>query len=177
MWLKTEGLHEKVKFLWESYQFVGSPSYILFRKLLALKVDLRKWNKEEFRNVGEKNKLVMEGLQEFVKKEESEVPSTDERIQRVELKSKFKNITHLQEINWHQKSQALRLKERDNNKSFFHRLANSHRSYNNIDKLEVEVEVIQHTKEQALKESIVGFYNFYYESESLRPHVVLTRLM
>ena len=171
MWLKTEGFHEKVKLWWESYQFVGSPSYILFRKLLALKEDLRKWNKEEFRNVGEKNKLVMEGLQEFVKKGESEVPSTDERIQRVELKSKFKNITHLEEINWHQKSQALRLKERDNNTSFFHRLANSHRSYNNIDKLEVEVEVIQHTKEQALKESIVGFYNFYCESESWRPHV------
>ena len=87
------------------------------------------------------------------------------------MKSKFKNITHLEEINWHQKSQALRLKERDNNTSFFHRLANSHRNYNNIDKLELEVEVIQHTKEQALKESIVGFYNFYCESESWRPHV------
>ena len=72
MWLKTEGFHEKVKLWWESYQFVGSPSYILFRKLLALKEDLRKWNKEEFRNVGEKNKLVMEGSQEFVKKGESE---------------------------------------------------------------------------------------------------------
>jgi hypothetical protein len=42
MWLKAEGFEDKVKLWWDSYQFVGTPSYILANKLMALKLDLKK---------------------------------------------------------------------------------------------------------------------------------------
>jgi hypothetical protein len=41
MWLKSEGFVDKVKQWWTSYQFQGSPSFILAHKLKALKANLR----------------------------------------------------------------------------------------------------------------------------------------
>ena len=48
MWLKEEGFVERVRQWWNGYCFLGSPSFILARKLKVLKEDLKKWNKEEF---------------------------------------------------------------------------------------------------------------------------------
>ena len=42
MWLQVEGFGELVRGWWESYQFDGSPSFILAKKLKALKMDLKK---------------------------------------------------------------------------------------------------------------------------------------
>ena len=39
---------EQVNLWWQSYQFVGNPSYVLARKLRALKGDLHRWNNEIF---------------------------------------------------------------------------------------------------------------------------------
>ena len=48
MWLKAEVFVDKVKQWWDGYNFAGSPSFILAQKLKVLKVDLKKWNREEF---------------------------------------------------------------------------------------------------------------------------------
>jgi hypothetical protein len=56
MWLKSEGFVDHVKLWWKSYQFQGFPSFVLARKLKALKVDLKKWNKEIFGNAGKAEK-------------------------------------------------------------------------------------------------------------------------
>ena len=48
LWLKAEGFVEKVKNLQNSYNFNGSPSYILTRKLKAFTEGLKNWNKIEF---------------------------------------------------------------------------------------------------------------------------------
>ena len=37
MWLKEEGFVEKVRSWWDSFQFFGSPSFVLAKKLKALK--------------------------------------------------------------------------------------------------------------------------------------------
>ena len=42
MWLKEEGFVERVRQWWNGYCFSGSPSFILARKLKALKEDLKK---------------------------------------------------------------------------------------------------------------------------------------
>ena len=42
---------DKVKVWWASYMFQDTPSYILAKKLIALKLDLKKWNEMEFGNV------------------------------------------------------------------------------------------------------------------------------
>jgi hypothetical protein len=51
MWLQSDGFVNQVKRWWESYHFVSTPSFILARKLRALKLDLKKWNVEVFGNV------------------------------------------------------------------------------------------------------------------------------
>jgi hypothetical protein len=58
MWLKVEGFVALVKQWWDSYLFQGTASFVLSRKLKALKLDLRKWNKEVFGNVDRKKSYV-----------------------------------------------------------------------------------------------------------------------
>lgn len=48
---------ENVSQWWLSYSFRGSHSFALTRKLKALKLNLKKWNKEVFGNV-KKQKMV-----------------------------------------------------------------------------------------------------------------------
>ena len=52
MWLIDEGFLERVRAWWESFLFQGSPSFILANKLKSLKLDLKRWNVEEFGNIG-----------------------------------------------------------------------------------------------------------------------------
>jgi hypothetical protein len=52
MWLKEEGFVDRVRGWWSSYQFQGTPSFILVKKLKALKRDIKSWNKTAFGNVG-----------------------------------------------------------------------------------------------------------------------------
>uniref|UniRef100_A0A7N2MBQ8 Uncharacterized protein n=1 Tax=Quercus lobata TaxID=97700 RepID=A0A7N2MBQ8_QUELO len=51
MWLKADGFVDRVRSWWVSYTFRGSCSFWIASKLKALKLDLKKWNEEEFRNV------------------------------------------------------------------------------------------------------------------------------
>jgi hypothetical protein len=48
MWLKVEGFVDLVKQWWESYVFQGTPSFVFAHKLKGLKLDLKRWNEEEF---------------------------------------------------------------------------------------------------------------------------------
>ena len=51
MWLRVDNFVDKVKTWWASYMFQGTLSFILAKKLAALKLDLKKWNESEFGNV------------------------------------------------------------------------------------------------------------------------------
>ena len=62
MWLKEEGFVERVKGWWSSYQFQGTISFILAKKLRALKGDIKTCNKTVFGNVGVLNKERVEEL-------------------------------------------------------------------------------------------------------------------
>ena len=48
MWLKVEGFVDRVQKWQNGYSFVGLLGFVLAKKLRVLKVDLKKWNKEEF---------------------------------------------------------------------------------------------------------------------------------
>ena len=48
MRLKVKGLVERVQQWWTGYCSMGSPSLVLAQKLNVLKIDLKKWNREEF---------------------------------------------------------------------------------------------------------------------------------
>jgi hypothetical protein len=42
---------EKIRSWWGAFSFVGSPSFVLVKKLKALKGELKRWSIEEFGSV------------------------------------------------------------------------------------------------------------------------------
>ena len=62
MWLKTKGFTDRVHLWWNQYSFSGTPSFVLAKKLKALKGDIIQWNRIEFGNVGRQKKKLSEAL-------------------------------------------------------------------------------------------------------------------
>ena len=50
--VEREGFVDRVRGWWSSFQFQGSPNFILAKKLKALKGEIKIWNKNVFGNVG-----------------------------------------------------------------------------------------------------------------------------
>ena len=84
MWLKSDGFVDQVKGWWESYHFEGTPSFILARKLRALKLDLKKWNVEVFGNVQNRRQAMSE-LNVLDGEAELRPLSSEERAQKIWL--------------------------------------------------------------------------------------------
>ncbi|KAL6347778.1 hypothetical protein AAG906_026307 [Vitis piasezkii] len=138
MWLRVEGFMDKVKEWWQSYNFRESPSFVIAKKLQALKYDLKMWNKESLGDV---------------------------RSQGI-ARDKFSHCAILEEISWRQKSRALWLKEGDSNTKFFHRMANARRRGNFISSLTVRG--IRLSKEEELKEGIGSYFKSMFEDPIVR---------
>ena len=62
MWLKTDGFKDRVHSWWNQYSFSGTPSFVLAKKLKALKEDIIQWNRSEFGNVERQKKELLETL-------------------------------------------------------------------------------------------------------------------
>ena len=138
MWLKAEGFLDKVKFWWENYHFQGTPSYILAKKLTALKSDLKKWNETDFGNIAAKKQLLWSKLNVLDLKEDHHSLSKAEKLEKTSLCTELEKAALLEEISWRQKSKVLYLKEGDSNTRFFHRMANSNRRNNCIENLMID---------------------------------------
>lgn len=70
MWLKVKGFVEKIHQWWNGFHFIISPSFILAKKLKALKEDLKKWNKE-FGDLAFRKKSLLTWLMGLDTREES----------------------------------------------------------------------------------------------------------
>uniref|UniRef100_A0A7N2KUK5 Reverse transcriptase zinc-binding domain-containing protein n=1 Tax=Quercus lobata TaxID=97700 RepID=A0A7N2KUK5_QUELO len=62
IWLKTDGFKDRVHSWWNRYSFSSTPSFVLAKKLKALKEDLIQWNRSEFGNVERQRKELLEVL-------------------------------------------------------------------------------------------------------------------
>lgn len=82
IWLKRWRLLGESEHIVKHYQFTGSPSYVLVKKLWALKEDLPKWNWDEFGQIGVRKKTILEVLKEL-DKEEADALSNKERQRRM----------------------------------------------------------------------------------------------
>ena len=136
MWLKAEGFLDKVK--WENYHFQGTPSYILAKKLTALKSDLKKWNETYFGNITVKKQQLWSKLNALDVKEDIQPLSEEEKLDQASFRADLEKAALLEEISWRQKSKVLFLKEGDSNTRFFHRMANSNRRNNCIENLMID---------------------------------------
>ena len=92
MYLKAEDFVERGRLLWDSYQFYSSSSYILANKLNALKVDLKKWNEEEFGNVTLKKNQLLQEINEFDSTEENRPLSAEEKVKKELVKADLEKI-------------------------------------------------------------------------------------
>ena len=151
---------EQLKHWWDSYFFEGSPSHIFSQKLMALKADLKQWNKEVFDDVGVRKGELMRKIQQLDALEESRSLTVEERTYREDRCGELHKVMDLEEISWCQKSRILWLKKGDRNTKFFHRMANSHLRNNFIRCLNVEGTLTLDPKE--VKEGIVQYYRQLY---------------
>jgi hypothetical protein len=137
MWLKEEDFVEKVRNWWDSFQFFGAPSFVLAKKLKALKWEIKRWNLEEFGDVRERNKASCEELKALDRTEEGRQLSEDEKMRRRQISRELEATLFQEEISWRQKSRIRWLKEGDKCTKFFHQVANANRRNNSIESLVV----------------------------------------
>ena len=157
---------DKVKEWWQSYNFRGSPSFVIAKKLQALKYDLKMWNKESLGNVSVKKDVAWEKLKYWDNLERlGSLSEEDRRSQRI-ARDEFSHCAILEEISWRQKSRALWLKEGDNNTKFFQRMANARRKGNFISNLTVRG--VRLSKEEELKEGIGSYFKSMFEGPLVR---------
>jgi hypothetical protein len=127
MWLKEEGFVAKVKGWWDTFQFSGHPSFVLAKKLKALKWEIKRWNWEEFGDVREKKKASIEELKMLDRTEETRHLTEEEKDRKRQVSRELEASLLLEEISWRQKSKIRWLKEGDKCTKFFHQVANANR--------------------------------------------------
>ncbi|KAG5605938.1 hypothetical protein H5410_027430 [Solanum commersonii] len=148
--------------------YIGRPDYILASKLKALKHKLKEWNKSEQGSLGQQRKNVLEKLAVVEKIATDRALTEDEATEKATLLLKLEGIIKNEEIYWRQRSRSVWLKEGDKNTNFFHKMANAHKRYNNIDQLLIQGNIVQDP--ERIQGEIVEFYQkLYSENVQWRP--------
>ena len=170
IWLKEEGFVEKVKIWWDSFQFFGSPSFVLAKKISALKWGIKRWYLEEFGDVGARHKASCEELKMLDKIEEGRQLTEEEKARRTQISREVEASILQEEICWRQKSRVRWLKEGDKCTKFFHLVVNANHRNNTIEPLIVNS---SSTLDPAIiSDHIVSFYNsLFTEPLSWRPRL------
>ncbi|KAH0658710.1 hypothetical protein KY289_027458 [Solanum tuberosum] len=159
-WLQSEGFVDRVKDWWSSFRYSGKPDYVLACKLKALKHKLKEWSKKESGNLGLQRKKLLEQLAEMDMERENIVLTEEEITKKAAVLLEYEDLIKKEEIAWRQRSRILWLKEGDKNTKFFHKMAKSHRRYNNIDQLMIQGEVTHEPAE--IEGEIITYYKKLY---------------
>ena len=82
--------------------------------------------------------------------------SNEDQNCHIQIKGDIEHLASMEETFWRQKSRVLYVKEGDNNTQFFNRLANSHRTANQIKRIEVDGVLYEDGSD--LRSRVVHFY-------------------
>lgn len=157
-----------------SFLIVGRPDFVLASKLKLLKSKLKEWHKEEYGSLEARKKTVLSNISNFDQIQERRRLTEGELLEKVGLMLEIKELAKYEKTAWRQRSRTLWLKQGDKNTKFFHKMANAHRRYNHIDKLEVRGQTTTNSEE--IRKEIIGFYQkLYAELETWRPNFNLVR--
>ena len=77
---------------------MGLPSFILTKKLRALKADLKKWNSEEFGDLALRKKNLLTELMGLDAREELLGLSDEDQFRHIQLKGDIEQLASLDEI-------------------------------------------------------------------------------
>jgi hypothetical protein len=168
--IKEDGFVDKVKAWWSSFSFRGSPSFILAKKLRALKGEIKRWNREVFGIVGARIKAWAEELELLDRSEEVCRFSEEEKERRSLLASDLEASLLQEKISWRQKSRVWWLKEGDKCTKFFHQVASANRKNNAIESLIVNG--LPTSDPACIGEHVVNYYKtLFTEPLSWRPRL------
>ena len=107
MWLKADGFMDKVRSWWESNTFRGFPSFRIASKLKVLKLDLKKWNGEEFGNLENRMCKLWKDLNDLDLIADCQPLTNEEILEKDQLRTELEKVTLMEEICWRQKYKAL----------------------------------------------------------------------
>ena len=96
MWLKADSFKSLIREWWQSIDVSRSGSYVLMEKRKALKVKLKRWNKEEFGRVEERKKLALKKIAHWDGVETQRPLSSREMENKVEALEDFKRWAFLE---------------------------------------------------------------------------------
>jgi hypothetical protein len=100
MWVRHKAFIGNVRQWWGSYDFQGSPSFLLASKLKVSKEDIKKWNKESFGDVHIKKLELMKELQLLESKENQGLFTGEDRVRRLNTQSELERTLLLDKVSW-----------------------------------------------------------------------------
>nr|XP_016484663.1 PREDICTED: uncharacterized protein LOC107805183 [Nicotiana tabacum] len=129
-WLGTAGFKDKVKEWWSSFNF-------------------QEWSRSETRNLGYQRKKLLSQMAELDEVLGDRILTEEETIKKTALFMEYEELIKNEEISWRQK-------EGDKNTKFFHKVANAHKRFNNIDQLMIHGELTE--EPSRIEEEIIDYY-------------------
>ena len=110
----------------------------MMENLKRMRVPIKIWNKEVFRDTRERKWEIIGKIQRLDKKEEENIIEEFEVLERRSLQNRLEEVIFKEAIAWKQKMKLRWIKEWDNNSRLFHILVNNRRNKNAISRLEKE---------------------------------------
>ena len=143
---------------------LGEGMFVLKEKLKNLKLDLKKWNREVFRNVNQEGDELQKKIQELdTRDDESVLDEFGQEERRLLLVEKNRNLFK-QEAVVQQKARKKWLKQGDLITRFFHSFVKWRRMKNGINGVEVNVQWCK--EKEVVKTNVKEFFEARFVGES-----------
>jgi len=136
-WFMERGFVVMVKDKWNSYPVQGNAFTVIKEKLKRLKGDLKLWNRDVFGNIETSKKSIMQELEALDCQDCNSVLLESERLQRLGLVSRLKEIDKKMESFLCQKVRASWFKNGDSCTKFYHSYLRWRRLKNEVKGVEV----------------------------------------